>query len=1201
MRQLRRIFTAVLVLLGAIIIVPAFGGTVSAHHSNIEASVACSGTVSWKATSWATGPSGTNADILVTKTIGSSTTTITHGAFTNANNYQFSGTFTWPANTASMVISSKPIAAWGNGVVSNTGSSVTISKPANCPSQPGVTKSVSCVNTSPGNGSGTVVVTLTNDAGPYGSPVTFTVFPVDQTTGGTNYVVPSSTTTPVTFTGIADGARFVKILVVGPPQVDKTQNFTVDCDSPVPSVSKSASCVNGNGEVVVTLNNAGGEAVTFKVTNPTTLAVEDVTVNANSFKTRTFSGFADGTYTVTIKIGQADYSQTFTVDCDHPAPAASSTVVCANNDGSVTVTLSNTGTEAVVFQVTNPTTNVVENVSVGIGASTTRTYSGFNDGTNKVTITADGKDYSQTFSVKCDTAPSYSHTETCVNGDGKVDVTMKNDGDDVNAIFILQNVTYTLAPGVTQVVTIGPLADGPYTIPLFVNGADKKFSIVVDCDRPGQPAVEISTSCVNEDGQVIVTLKNIGGQLPIVFTVQGTNYTVPANSNLPVTVSGVLDGPGQVITIKQGTTDFSKPVDFSCDKAPTVDRTQTCVEGTGGVANGQVVVTLHNNGDDVPMTFTVNGTVYPPVAPKGFTNVTVGGLADGLNHITVTAPGYDLSFDITVACDHPGEGTATVVSACVNADGQLTITLIATGGEKPIDFTVQGVHYSVAPNTQLPVVLSGLLDGSQLIEVHAGTKDLSFTAPTKCDLAPTSSYVQACANFDDTVTVTISNPGDDVDVTFVVNGAPYTLHPGETLPVVVGPLADGLNTITLVINNVPKPDIVVRSDCNPTFAVTAVCNSGTGEGASHWFTITNTKSTDVTVNYNGGSGSVTVPAGQSATISTTATTLVLTHNGETLATANASGTACEKTVIFTKELVGAPATGETYTIRVSRLVGAAYVEVTSFSINAGESKTIHLPSTMDPAGIDYKFEETVAGSASTTLVSPDQLNLSGNLGETISVVVTNGYASVHIDKASSTPTVVPGGQITYTLQSTNTGGLTLSPVVVTDRLASSIALVSASVAGGAGQCELTEATRPQLLTCTMSDALAPGAQTAVITVVVDVDSTVLAGTSILNQAMVHGAYASDAVMSGIGTGDSSLSCIPVRASTVCDLSAQVSVPVSEPIVASSPPVPTVGSDAVVVELPRTGASHIKEMLAIAFGGILLGGAMLIGRRRIGVR
>ena len=37
--------------------------------------------------------------------------------------------------------------------------------------------------------------------------------------------------------------------------------------------------------------------------------------------------------------------------------------------------------------------------------------------------------------------------------------------------------------------------------------------------------------------------------------------------------------------------------------------------------------------------------------------------------------------------------------------------------------------------------------------------------------------------------------------------------------------------------------------------------------------------------------------------------------------------------------------------------------------------------------------------------------------------------------------------------------------MVNDRLPRMVEMVSASVAGGAGQCVLTEATRPQLLTC----------------------------------------------------------------------------------------------------------------------------------------
>ena len=46
------------------------------------------------------------------------------------------------------------------------------------------------------------------------------------------------------------------------------------------------------------------------------------------------------------------------------------------------------------------------------------------------------------------------------------------------------------------------------------------------------------------------------------------------------------------------------------------------------------------------------------------------------------------------------------------------------------------------------------------------------------------------------------------------------------------------------------------------------------------------------------------------------------------------------------------------------------MEETTFNINAGESKVVTLPSTLDPAGIDYEFEEIVKGTASTSVVTP---------------------------------------------------------------------------------------------------------------------------------------------------------------------------------------------------------------------------------------
>jgi uncharacterized repeat protein (TIGR01451 family)/LPXTG-motif cell wall-anchored protein len=1197
MRQLRRMFTAVLVLMGVVVVVPVFAGLASAHHSNITASVTCAGTVSWTATSWSTGLQGTNTDILVTKTIGTTTTTIQHGAFNAANTYQFSGTLAWPASTTSITISSKPIAAWGNGVVSPVGSSTTISKPVNCAGQPGVAKAVSCVNTSAGHGDGTVVLTLSNNAGQFASAVVFKVYNPDQALTFTNYTVATGANTPVTFTGLADGSHSVKILV---GTANYSQTFSVDCDSAVPAVTNVASCVNGDGQVVVTLANTGGKAVIFDVTNPKTSVVEHVTVGPDSSTTRTFNGFADATYTVVIKVGTTDFSQTFTVDCDHPIPAAAAVAVCDNtsHDGNVTITLTNTGTEAVVFHVTNPFTNVITDVPVGIGATVNVPFNGFADGPHSVVITADGQTLSQTFTVNCDLAPTYSHTETCVSGDGSISVTMKNDGDDVNATFVLNGVTYTLAPLATQTVTIGALTDGAHTIPLTVNGVDHSFSITVDCDRPGQPAVEISQTCATEDGQVIVTLKNIGGQLPLTFTVQGTDYVVPADSSMPVTVSGILDGT-QIIHISQGATDFSKTVSVACDRAPTVSSTQECVAAANGVSDGQVIVTLTNNGDDVPVTFVVNG-VSTVVPPKTSTPVTVGPLTDGTHTIDVFVGQLRLGLDpINVACDHPGTGTISTAPTCVNNDGQVTVTLAATGGELPVVFTVNGTTYPVAPNTSTPVVISGLNDGPTTIAVSAGGLDLSFTTTTHCDLAPTYSFSEVCAaNFDDTVTVTIGNPGDDVAVTFTVNGVDHVLAPGTSDAVVIANLPDGPNNVTLSINGVLQAPIVVQSHCNPTFAATAVCNSVDINDAitGYWFNVTNSEATDVTIGFNGG-GTVTVPANQTVAVQSATAPLVLTHNGQQIATATGTATECQRTVTVTKELNGQPETGETYTIRVSRLVNGTYVPDLTFDINANETKTITLPSTLDPSGVSYKIDEINSGSASTSTISPDQLTLAGHLGETVAVVVTNGYAAVQIDKTTSNVSVVPGGQITYTLQATNTGGLTLKPVVVSDRLPAMVALESASVAGGAGSCTLAESSRPQLLTCTMTDALAPGAVSALITLVVDVDATAVAGSTIVNQAMVHGAFNTGAVIDGTGTTGPALSCLPVLAGTVCDLSAQVGVPVGQLQVASSPPVPTAAVDA-VAPLPSTGAAHIRQMLTLGFGGILLGGAMLlIGRRR----
>jgi LPXTG-motif cell wall-anchored protein len=72
----------------------------------------------------------------------------------------------------------------------------------------------------------------------------------------------------------------------------------------------------------------------------------------------------------------------------------------------------------------------------------------------------------------------------------------------------------------------------------------------------------------------------------------------------------------------------------------------------------------------------------------------------------------------------------------------------------------------------------------------------------------------------------------------------------------------------------------------------------------------------------------------------------------------------------------------------------------------------------------------------------------------------------------------------------------------------------------------------------------------------------------------------------------------VIAGTVCDLSAKVGVPVT--LIQVAPPAPASAPQA-IAELPRTGAGNLRAMLTLGFGAVLLGGVLLLGKRRLGAR
>lgn len=1535
-RRWRRLVAVIASLIGIVTVVPVFSGTASAHHSEISATVGCDAVISWTASSWTTGLSGANSDVRVYMDPDNGPEVqIGSGVFPNQGTIaSFSGTIAWPSGATSVKVRSVPVANWGNGSAGGDGRSVTITKPADCPN---VTVAPECVNTAPGNGEGKLVITLTNSSFATSS-VSFRVYPLGVNSGSTYtwYDVAPGGSATHTFTGLADGTYNYHVRAYtqqGGSRIGTYEDsFTIDCDFPAPSATITSACVDGNGKITVTLNNTGGESVTFTVTTPSG-STETHTVNASSSKTVNYSGLADAVYTVTVKVGSTTIAtQQVTIDCDQPNPSTSISQSCVNNDGTVVLTLTNSGTEGITFTVKHPVTAATEVITVGPNSSATRTYSGLNDGSYTITITAPGfSGLSKTFTVKCDQTSTVSHTYECVGGNGKVVVTMHNNGDDVDVVFVVAGTQYTVSPGQTKTHTITGLSDTTHTINYTIGGVAGSFQVTVSCDQPGSPQVQVAQECADEDGKVTVTLKNVGGELPLTFVVNGNQHVVNANSQKVVVISGLTDGQ-HTITITQGQNDFSQTVTIKCDQDPTVQHTSACVDEPNGVSDGSISITLFNNGDDVSITFTINGAPHS-VGPKSSKTVTIGDLTDGDHTFNVAGGGKTWKIDITVDCDKSGEGSVGVAQACVDKDGKVTFTLTATGGELPVLFTINGAQHSVAANTSKVVTIGNLVDGPHSFVVTSnGVEIFNDELTVDCDPPPTYSHEQSCVDKDGSVVFTLTNNGDDVDVTFTINGTNVVVPPGQTVqhtvgqlsdgpatitvsidgvakpaieltvdcdpaptytydtecadndgsvvfqltnngddvsvtftiagtPVVVGPgqtvehtvggfndgaatvtllidgvsqpdikatftcdqessfsyneecadkdgsvvfsltnggddssvtftvngtdievdpgqtvqhtvggladgqhtitvaidgveqddvvvsvdcdpaptftydtecadndgsvvfqltnngddvsvtftvagvdvevqpgqteeytvsglndgehsvtmsidgvaqpdvevefncdqessystsqrcsqwdgevvfsltngsddvettftingvdvvvdpnstvehvvsgLADGEATITVSINGVEQDDVVVDVDCDPTPGVVAECNSVDIEGEVdlYWFTVTNTA--DIDVEFSAGGSTFTLGAGASKAVSSASAPLSVLYDGVEVASAAATEVVCENEVVFEKVVLGAPPTGETYTIRVSRLMDdATYQEELTFDLDAGVPQTIMLPSTLDPAGIEYLVEEIDAGTANTSTVSQSQLTLNGHLGETISVVITNGYAAVQINKQSLTGTVTAGGTITYVLQAQNTGGLTLDPVVITDRLPAETEFVSVSVEDNAGLCSLTEATRPQLLTCVMDDSLAPGALTKPITLVVKVDAGVLPGTQILNQAKVLGTWdtpsldmmrrvvAEQLVQASLGTD---LSCLPPIDGTVCDLSAKVGVPVSEGD--QGGPTTTAAPTTTIRRggLPETGGgSSASTMLLAGFAMAAAGALMLVVRRR----
>lgn len=233
----------------------------SAHHSNIVAAdVNCSGAVTFTTSAWEGQGEGeeftnsrTNPSVDVTYRINDAGADIfvANGAFSEANGFQFQGSFIWPAsNPESITIYSTPQAPWANNSPGGGFASATITRPTGC-ANPSASLTVQCAASG-----GTVVVTLVN--GDIFWPMDFSVG--NPVTGTVQVVtVAADSTSTVTFTGIPDGSYTVPVLAGSD---DLSQDFVVACDeTPTTTTSGPTTTVASAGPVPTTTTVASAGPV----------------------------------------------------------------------------------------------------------------------------------------------------------------------------------------------------------------------------------------------------------------------------------------------------------------------------------------------------------------------------------------------------------------------------------------------------------------------------------------------------------------------------------------------------------------------------------------------------------------------------------------------------------------------------------------------------------------------------------------------------------------------------------------------------------------------------------------------------------------------------------------------------------------------------------------------------------------------------
>jgi Secretion system C-terminal sorting domain/SprB repeat len=383
-------------------------------------------------------------------------------------------------------------------------------------------------------------------------------------------------------------------------------------------------------------------------------------------------------------------------------------------------------------------------------------------------------------------------------------------------------VTYVLFNGTTQIAsnTTGSFSglspNITYTIKATVNLACSGSATTTTFTLPGPTIVPATTNTTCGTSNGIITIAASGGVSPYSYNINGGIFQL-GNS-----FTGLAVGLYTINTKDVNGCSNSVVINIANSNGPTLTFTKT--DAICGSSTGTITA---NGSGGAPLTYSINGTTFQ-------TNNVFSGVAPGTYTLTVKDVSGCTNVFIVTITNIPGATATVIPSATFCNTNNGSITVVASGGASPLQYSINGNVYQVSS------VFNGLFGGAYTVTVKDANgclTSVSTTVPNSA--APTVSataVTASCNNANGSITAT--GVGGSAPLQYSINGITFQASnffgglTSGTYIITVKDANNCTNTVSVIVNSTGGPAVSgtsTLSACNSsTGTITASGSGGTG-------------------------------------------------------------------------------------------------------------------------------------------------------------------------------------------------------------------------------------------------------------------------------------------------------------------------------------------------------------------------------------